>query len=269
VAASLVLLMVAPEVAAGGSSEEPADRRVFVIGDSVILGAQGAVAARLGASGWQVTQVSSESQHTYDAPGVINANAAAIGDVVVVSLGTNDGITPDQFAGWIDGVMESLQEVENVYWVNLRQFADWVPAANAQLVAAEDRWSNLSVIDWDARVTPDPALVAGDGIHLTTAGADAYAELIGSTVDGESGDSEATTTTTAATDPSTSSVTTEATSDAQAGDSTEGDDGIGALGTALVVAAVVGAGALAIFLTARRSAPARGIKPPTTPRPRR
>jgi len=250
----------APAHASGGQSVDP---RLFVLGDSVILGAQGAVAARLGASGWQVTQISSESQHTYDAPGVIDANAGAIGDVVVISLGTNDGITPVQFAGWIDGVMERLQDVDRVYWVNLRNFADWVPAANAEIAAAQDRWTNLRVINWDARATPDPGLVFGDGIHLTEAGANAYAELIGSTVDEYAGKSApATTSTTTTTMPRRSSrepstTTTVSSTVPQttplAADTSE-DDGIVPLWILLTgVGTVVVVGLAVAFVRARRA----------------
>jgi lysophospholipase L1-like esterase len=229
-----IILTVAVPAITSEADATPADRRAFVIGDSVLVGAQGALAARLGATGWQVTQVAAESQHTYDAPGVIDANAAAIGDVVVVSLGANDGITPGLFVGWIDALMERLQDVRRVYWVNLRQFAPWVPAANAEIAAAMDRWPNLRQIDWDARASSDPTLVYGDGIHLTAAGVDAYAELIGSTLDEDAGMTATTTTTTTTSPPrqsrteprSTSPSSTPPSSSASAVDSpAPGDDG--------------------------------------------
>jgi lysophospholipase L1-like esterase len=185
VAGFLALVAVTPGVARAG--DERGDPRVFVLGDSVVVGAQEAIAARLGTTGWQVSQVAAESLHTYNAPGVIDANAAAIGDTVVVGLGTNDGMTPAQFAGWIDDVLETLRDVDRVYWINLRQFAEWVPAANGELEAAADRWSNLEIIDWDERASGDPSLVFGDGIHLTATGETAFADLIGTTIDEDAG----------------------------------------------------------------------------------
>ncbi|MGH9027851.1 MAG: hypothetical protein ACRDWD_17325 [Acidimicrobiia bacterium] len=211
--AGISLLFVAAiwPASARAGGDEPDDRRVFVLGDSVVVGAQGALAGRLGASGWQVTQFASERQHTYDAPGIIDANAGSIGDTVVINLGANDGETPEQLAGWIDDLMERLRGVDRVYWVNLRQFADWVPASNAELAAAEERWTNLQLIDWDGRSTADPSLVAADGIHLTTAGQDAFAELIGSTVDEEAGvEAPTSASTTSTTQPPTSAPLTTA-----------------------------------------------------------
>jgi lysophospholipase L1-like esterase len=233
---------------AGGDRDDP---RVFVLGDSVVVGAQGAIAARLGASGWQVSQVAAESLHTYNAPGVIVANEAAIGDTVVVGLGTNDGMTPAQFAGWIDDVMETLRDVDQVYWINLRQFAAWVPAANAELEAATDRWSNLEIIDWDERATGDPALVFGDGIHLAPTGVTAFADLIGATVD-EGAGVDPPSSTTAAGGPQTG--TGGATSTAPApGEAADGAGDGGGLDPAWIVVggAVIAAGAGLVALNRR------------------
>ena len=181
--ALVLVVWAAPAFASGSARDKPLDRRLLVIGDSVLLGAQDALVARLGATGWQVTPVLAESLHTYDAPALVDANAAAIGDVVVVGLGTNDGQTPGQFAGWIDDLMGHLRTQRRVYWVNLPQFAEWVPAANAEIDAARTRWKNLRVIDWGTRAATDPGLRYADGIHLTSAGQAAMADLVGATLD--------------------------------------------------------------------------------------
>jgi lysophospholipase L1-like esterase len=252
------------------------DRRLLVVGDSVMLGAQEALVARLTATAWEVTPVLAESLHTYDAPEVVDANRAAIGDVVVVSLGTNDGMTPARFADWIDGLMERLRGVRRVYWVNLRPFADWVPAANAEIAAARERWRNLRVIDWEARAGADPSLVYADGIHLTDTGRGAMAELVGATVDDFAGVPSTTTTTAAAptTSPSVASTTTTAARVA----SPREDDGTPAVVlVALGAAAVVGAGLVALGWARRprgRHSRRRGRQRPRVqrgpgPRPRR
>jgi hypothetical protein len=157
------------------------DPRVFVIGDSVILGAQDALVARL--TGWNVTFLAKESFFTWQAPTVINAFHATVGDISIVALGNNDGEDPGLFAHAIDQVMSAFGPVRKVLWVNLRQFRPWVPAANAQLVAATARYPNLEIVDWDARATPDPSLVYSDGLHLNPAGRDAMAALVGDRVD--------------------------------------------------------------------------------------
>ena len=157
------------------------DPRVFVIGDSVILGAEDALVARL--AGWNVTFLAKESFFTWQAPTVISAFHATVGDISIVALGNNDGEDPGLFAHEIDQVMSAFGPVRKVLWVNLRQFRPWVPAANAQLVAATARYPNLEIVDWDARATPDPSLVYADGLHLNPAGRGAMAALVGDRVD--------------------------------------------------------------------------------------
>jgi hypothetical protein len=157
------------------------DPRVFVIGDSVILGAHDALVGRL--AGWQVTFIARESFFTWQAPAAIAAYHAGVGDISVVALGNNDGEDPAMFANEIDRVMAAFGPVRKVLWVNLRQFRPWVPAANAQLVAATARYPNLQIVDWDARATPDPSLVYADGLHLDPAGREAMAGLVGDRVD--------------------------------------------------------------------------------------
>jgi len=152
------------------------DPRLFIIGDSVLLGAQSAIAAR--EAGWHLTVYAQEGLSTLGAASVITAQKAAIGDLVIVALGNNDAGDPTTFGHRIDGVLQAIGPVRRVVWVNLRQFARWTPAMNQQLTAATGRWPNLVIADWSARATPNPALVYGDGLHLTPAGQAAMAQLI-------------------------------------------------------------------------------------------
>jgi lysophospholipase L1-like esterase len=156
---------------------------VFVVGDSVSLGAQGAILTTLSAHGWYVTQVQRESLHTHEANAIVDANRQWIGEVVIVQLGTNDGMEPGEFTQWLDGLMGHLRDVLRVYWVNLRNFAPWVPAANDVIATATQRWPNMEVIDWNARAVGDPSLVYGDGYHLNPAGQAAFAELLAVNLD--------------------------------------------------------------------------------------
>jgi hypothetical protein len=161
---------------AGGQTPGPVDPRLFVIGDSVLLGAHDALVARL--PGWTVTVYAQEGLSTLGAPSIIAANRPNIGEVAVVALGNNDQGNPVTFGQRIDGVMQALTSTRRVIWVNLRPFASGIPAMNAQLQAATTRWPNLEIADWNARAAPDPSLVYGDGLHLTPAGAAAMAELV-------------------------------------------------------------------------------------------
>lgn len=201
---ALGILLVAPGPASAQTHPAPPpDPRLLVVGDSVILGARDAIATQL--PGWQVNVVAAESLSTRAAQLLIAANRPSIGEVVVVGLGNNDGETPDLFSQRIDGVMQSLNGVRRVIWVNLRQFASWVPAANGVLAAAATRWPNLEIADWSGRATPNPGLVYADGLHLRPPGQAAMAELIAEHLDayveGPSAPSTMTTVATAAVRP--------------------------------------------------------------------
>lgn len=182
-----LLLLVTPAVVVGapaasaGPPPPGVDPRILVVGDSVILGAQGAVSQRL--AGWQLTFVAHESLSTLGAVGLVQANRAGAGSIAVVELGSNDGATPSILSARVDQIMNALTGVPRVIWVNLRTFADWVPAANTVFADAATRWPNLEIADWNAIATPRPDLVAVDGLHLGGPGAAAMAELVGTHVD--------------------------------------------------------------------------------------
>jgi len=195
-AAALMGLSLVAGVGAAGAKPAPApttttttvpplDSRVFVVGDSVMLGAQSALGFRLGVSGWLVAHHETESLHTFEVPAIIAGARAAggVGEVVVVSMGANDGSDPAQFSVWIDGVMASVPDVKRVYWVNMRHFSAWVPAANGVIEAAAFRWPTMRVLDWGARSQNEPGFVGGDGLHLTDSGKAALADLVGQALD--------------------------------------------------------------------------------------
>ena len=169
------------------------DPRLYVIGDSVMLGARDALASEL--NGWSVTVWAQEGLSTLGAASIVRASHAVIGDVVVVALGNNDAGDPTTFGQRVDGVMAAIGPVRRVIWVNLRTFASWVPAMNQQLVLAQGRWPNLQIADWNAVAASNPELVYGDGLHLTPDGQVAMAQLIGEPIAGFVRSASTTTTT--------------------------------------------------------------------------
>jgi hypothetical protein len=181
------------------------DPRLFVIGDSVLLGAREAIAARM--TGWSLNVYAQEGLSTLAAPSIIAASRTEIGEVAVAALGNNDAGNPVTFAQRVDGVMQAFGPIRRVIWVNLRSFASWTPALDQQLTAATARWPNLVVADWNTRSATDPTLVYGDGLHLTPGGQAAMADLIAGDVSAyvqqRLASSTTTTTTTTVTHPTT------------------------------------------------------------------
>lgn len=98
-------------------------------------------------------------------------------DLVVVELGYND--IASTFASDIDAMMNALtaRGVARVAWVNMADIritskGSTYSPMNAQLSAAESRWSTLTVLDWNAASTSGEARARwfADGVHLTITG---------------------------------------------------------------------------------------------------
>jgi lysophospholipase L1-like esterase len=265
-AAALLVVCAAtgPTAAQTGAVPAPPDPRLLIIGDSVILGAQPWIVAALAARGWRVNQTSQESLHTWEAGRIVDANRGAfgLGDVVILQLGTNDGGNPAELSAYIDELMGHLATVDRVYWVNMRQFRPWVPAANAVIADAATRYPNLRVIDWDSHATPNPTFVAGDGYHLNAGGAAFMAQLLAYTLDAYLLEVTAGATTLPPTTvaPSTVAPTTPVSTSSTSASRPEKSEGI-ALPTVLVALAgvLVFSGVLAVVST-RRGATRRGAR---------
>jgi hypothetical protein len=98
---------------------------------------------------------------------------------VVVELGTNGcGVCHSDREG-IDAVMRPLRGVRDVLWIDTRTDAP-IPkdahAINKAIRDAADRWSNLTVVDFDDLVGDEDIDV--DRIHLNEKGRGHYAESV-------------------------------------------------------------------------------------------
>ncbi len=149
---------------------------LYLLGDSVMVGSAPAIAGAL--PGWSTTVDAKVGLSTLAGAGIARGRGAVPGDVCVVDLGSNDGANPAALRGRIDAVMDALRGCGHVIWVNLHEFAGWVPAANAEINAAATRWPNLEIADWNAIARTDRGLTTPDGVHPTTSGRQALAALV-------------------------------------------------------------------------------------------
>lgn len=96
-------------------------------------------------------------------------------DTVVVHVGTSGAVT----GGELDAILGRLTGVRRVVLVNvqLNGRRSWEASANAEIAAAARRWPGVHLADWRAASAGHPEWFR-DGIHLTAAGADAYAAVI-------------------------------------------------------------------------------------------
>ena len=152
----------------------PGPATVWVLGDSVILGAKTQVPAAL--AGWKVTFDAKESRRIQAGISLLRARTGPPPRVVVVHLCTN--WAESDYAAQIDKAMAALEGVDRVVWVTCEPWRKEVAAADADIEAAADRYPNLVVADW-AAISETTGYVYRDHLHLKTPGAVALAALGG------------------------------------------------------------------------------------------
>lgn len=156
---------------------------VFVLGDSVLLGAANEIPAAL--PGWQVIVDAKVSRFLNQAIEVLQARRAEIGNagVVVIQQGNNYLGSEQQFRDEIDQTMAVLAGVPKVIWLTVAEFRADRADVNKEILEAAQRYPNIVLADWNGAWLPNRgAFVSRDGLHLTRPGARAMAALIASVV---------------------------------------------------------------------------------------
>jgi lysophospholipase L1-like esterase len=170
---TLLLPPPPPPPPVGGAPLAAGPNTVYVLGDSVMLGAQATVPPAL--AGWNVTFDAKESRRIDQGTGIVQSQGGAMGRVLVVHLCTNWG-GGDYFAA-ASALLDSLVDVERVVWVTC---TPWIPAvggADADISSLPASHPNVVVADW-AAISGTPGYTYNDGLHLKPAGATALADLV-------------------------------------------------------------------------------------------
>jgi hypothetical protein len=174
----------------------PASNRLFMISDSVGLGAIPQMKAAFGA-GWQVTVAGKAGLFTEQLVNYVNTQPLSVfGDSAVVATGYNYPYwDPPRFERSIDLMVNALKAkgVKRIFWVTVREvkppyYRYWnsltaaykslylgYPTANNQIRKALDRHKELSIVDWAS--IADQYGITYDAIHLNPVGATKYAAL--------------------------------------------------------------------------------------------
>lgn len=159
-----------------------ADARLVLVGDSVteMLGPGHTDTARqvLGAAGWSVVVDTLVGRSIGHGASTLRARWGEVGDVVVVQLGANDGGDAGVLAQRLGALVAGLDGVERVVLVGYPEDDPDRAAVNAAILDVALRDPRVVIADWRAVAARNPGLVAGDGLHLTPAGARALARVI-------------------------------------------------------------------------------------------
>ena len=274
VTAAIVLVgLVLAAGAPGATAADPPHPRLLVIGDSIILGTGGNIAADL--PDWDVTFDAAVSRSTEAGLDALQTHGTDY-QFVVIALGANDGGTPGVFQPRVASLLGALAKVPHVLWLTIHEARPYYAQTNAIIRSEVAHHPNAAVGDWNAAIKPGD--VGEDGLHLTPQGSTDMASWVAGIV--RTGTPPTTTTTTSTTTSTTSTTTTVAPSTTVAATTrpspmvarTDPPGGGGGAGGWWV--AVVGLGLLAVatvtglVLTARRSAAAHDadVEDPTRPR---
>jgi lysophospholipase L1-like esterase len=150
-----------------------------MIGDSVLLGAEGAIAATLENDLVIDATVSRQFKHADDVAAVL-ALTGDLGDVVVLHLGTNGAFSEETF----DEVMTYLAVVDRVIVINAKVPRRWESTVNEAIASGGDRWPDIEIIDWNTIAGAHPEWFNADRVHLNRTGMAAYADLLNETING-------------------------------------------------------------------------------------
>ena len=93
---------------------------------------------------------------------------------IVIHTGNNGIISPDQ----LRATLTALRDRHRVVLLTDRVSRDWQDPNNATITSVGKGFGNVVVVDWYARSAGNHAWLDSDGLHLTTAGARAYARLV-------------------------------------------------------------------------------------------
>ena len=107
----------------------------------------------------------------------VQSYGRALGKVLVVNVGYNESARG--YGEGVDVVMRAAlrQGATSVVWVTLREATSGYHSTNMAIESAARRWPQLVLADWDA-YSRGRAWFRPDGLHLTSAGALAYAGFL-------------------------------------------------------------------------------------------
>lgn len=151
------------------SSQDIEGKDVLVVGDSIAEGSTAALENVLPG-----IEVDAEVGRPFsEGADILRSRGKDLPKVVVIELGTNNGVTAEEYASLVDDVRKAKNDVR-VVAVTTWAERDWTETTNAAINDAP----GVTVADWHKKVEDDPALLGADRLHPSSEGQDAFAEII-------------------------------------------------------------------------------------------
>ena len=147
---------------------------VTMIGDSVMLGAAGALKEVLPAHSYISAKESRQVVQAMDIVKRLNKKHK-LGNIVVIGLGTNGTFTTDVGQKLIDYIGKDRQ----IYWINVYgTHLEWEDQSNKAIEKLVKNNDNVQMIDWNSYVKHHKSWLYDDGIHLKPNGQKKYAKMV-------------------------------------------------------------------------------------------
>jgi peptidoglycan/LPS O-acetylase OafA/YrhL len=102
-----------------------------------------------------------------------------LGEYIVIQLGTNGPFVKNDLLNVIDGL-----KFKKVFLVNCRVPRAWESTVNTTLEEIVNSKPNTVLVDWYRASAGHPEFFANDGVHLTRAGGEMYANLLVEQIEG-------------------------------------------------------------------------------------
>ncbi len=156
-----------------GSSGQPnqEDVTIWAVGDSLMVSATQDLEAEL--PGIRIdAEVGRRMDQGIDV--LTTMIGEEIPDMLIVALGTNNGVTVDQ----VDEVMRLASGVGEVIFVNVSVPRPWETQTNGAINSVPGAYPNAAVVDWKSASNGNGGLFRPDGFHLSQEGIQRWVGLI-------------------------------------------------------------------------------------------
>jgi hypothetical protein len=148
---------------------------LFVVGDSLTVGAEPWLADAVRARGWHLTGVDARVGRTVPEGLAVlrkRARAGALPATVIVALGTNNlGASAADIETWVSTARGIVGDQRQLGWVNISVApprAERAAEIDDALAASARRW-NVQVLDWQGWTRRNGITNKADGIHYEDA----------------------------------------------------------------------------------------------------
>jgi peptidoglycan/LPS O-acetylase OafA/YrhL len=156
---------------------EPAGQGVTAIGDSIMIDAAPYLRQLL--PGIEIDAVVGQQLYEVQAQVPRLRAEGAIGNRLILELGTNGGYSPAQLVS----LLRSLGPMRRIVLVNVHVDRPWEQEVNQTIATVAKTYPHVSVVDWYRLGAEHPSYFYPDGIHLDPVGARYFAGLLAHAVE--------------------------------------------------------------------------------------